>query len=207
MSGAPLREMTGRIRCLRSSRRLRPVRHRLRPGSLLRPGRQQRLDQHPQDVIHDPCRALTPTRTAESSHRSRPTRAPQQDRVTSSHGLQELSRRHPQTKVCPSTHGVVTGERRAVKVAWVVRAEDRGERTCSAGTSPTAHQYHLENLTDAVEKTVNQHHARLRDHGEPDKPQSVPPLDPKGLGHTVTAGRDGRGGSRTGCMNSTRAPA
>jgi hypothetical protein len=81
-----------------------------------------------------------------------------------------------------------------VKVAWVVRAEDRGERTCSAGTPPTAHQYHLENLTDAVEETVNQHHARLRDHGEPDKPQSVPPLDAKGLGHTVTAGprRSGR---------------
>lgn len=30
-------------------------------------------------------RVLTPSRTAESSHRSRPTRAPQQDRVTSSY--------------------------------------------------------------------------------------------------------------------------
>lgn len=32
-------------------------------------------------------RALTPSRTAESSHRSRPARTPQQDRVTSSKGL------------------------------------------------------------------------------------------------------------------------
>ncbi|MFB7999269.1 hypothetical protein ACFC4G_41495 [Streptomyces sp. NPDC056002] len=50
---------------------------------------------------------------------------------------------HGRRSVCPSIHGVVTGERRAVKVACVVRAGGRGKRTCSAGTSPTAHQYSL----------------------------------------------------------------
>lgn len=39
-----------------------PVRHRTRPRTLQRPGRQQRLDQHPQVVVHDP-RSSTHTLT------------------------------------------------------------------------------------------------------------------------------------------------
>ncbi|MFD7490872.1 transposase [Streptomyces sp. NPDC059832] len=42
--------------------------------------------------------------------------------------------------------GVVTGERRAAKVACVVRAGGRWKRACSAGTSPTAHQYPVAQL-------------------------------------------------------------
>jgi hypothetical protein len=38
-------------------------------------------------------------------------------------------------------HAVVTGERRAVKVACAVRAGGRRKGPASSGTSPTAHQY------------------------------------------------------------------
>ncbi len=72
-------------------------------------------------------------------------------------GLRQLPCGHPRQKTCPSTHGVITGERRAVKVACVVRAGGRGKRTCSAGTSPTAHQYPLAQLTEAAERSVSQH--------------------------------------------------
>ena len=58
------------------------ARHRPRPRRPLRPGQQQRLNQRPSSTIHG--RVLTPARTAESSHRTQPTRTLQQDHATSS---------------------------------------------------------------------------------------------------------------------------
>ena len=56
-------------------------------------------------------------------------------------GLPLLPRRHPRRAADTAAHAVVTGERRAVKVACVVRAGGRRKRTRTAGTSPAAHQY------------------------------------------------------------------
>src|SRR5207244_446690 len=61
------------------------VRHRLRPRRPLWPGRQQRLDQQPQVIVHDPRARTHTSRTDGSSHQSRPTSTSLKDRVTSSY--------------------------------------------------------------------------------------------------------------------------
>jgi hypothetical protein len=54
----------------------RPAIHRFRTGRPLRPGRQQRRDQRPQFILHDPRPIPYTSRTAQSSYWSRPTRPP-----------------------------------------------------------------------------------------------------------------------------------
>ena len=56
-------------------------------------------------------------------------------------GLPLLPRRHPRRAAGTAAHAVITGERRAAKVACVVRAGGRRKRTRTAGTSPAAHQH------------------------------------------------------------------
>ncbi len=60
------------------------VRHRSLPRRPLGPGRQQWFDQRPQVVVHDPRPSRHTHRTVRSSQRSRPSRALQQDPITSS---------------------------------------------------------------------------------------------------------------------------
>lgn len=60
------------------------VPHRPRSRRPIRPRRQQRLDQRPQLIVHDPRSSTHTSRTAESSHRPHPTSPHQQVPDTSS---------------------------------------------------------------------------------------------------------------------------